>query len=87
MAVEKRKARPRLTEKQIEHILSVSNEGITKQWLRDTFAISEKGTQLVPWDGEFELDASKLTGMMPKLPSSKFSTTAGRYIVNDGIDL
>jgi len=82
MAVEKRKARPRLSEKQIEHILSVTNEGITKQWLRDTFAISDKGTQLVPWEGEFELDTTKITGTMPKMPSSKFMTTAGRYIVN-----
>ena len=81
MPVEKRKPRPKLTEKQIEHILSVTNEGITKQWLKDTFAITAKG-QMVPWEGEFELDTAKITGMMPKMPSSKFMTTAGRFIVN-----
>jgi len=81
MPIEKRKPRPKLTEKQIEHILSVTNEGITKQWLKDTFAITEKG-QMVPWEGEFELDTTKLTGMMPKMPSAKFMTTAGRFIIN-----
>ena len=81
MAIEKRKPRAKLNEKQIEHLLAVSNADITKNWLRDTFAITEKG-QFMPWDGEFELDTSKIHAPMPKMPSSKFTTTAGRYIVN-----
>ena len=75
--------RKTLSQAQIDHIMAVTTPNITKQWLIDTFAFTEKGSPKVPFQGEFELDTSKLEGIkMPKFPSTKFKTTAGRYIFN-----
>ena len=82
MPAETRKPRKTLNEKQVEYLYNTKFDSITKQWLRDTFAITDKG-QFMPWDGEFVLDPSRLQGVqLPKMPAGKFKTTSGRYIFN-----
>lgn len=70
-----RKAR-KLTEKEVEYILSIKNEDINKKLLEDLFAFTLKSEAKFNTNDFFQLPKNTMKN------STSFQTTVGRYIFN-----